>query len=190
MKVAAIDVAQVAGSTTLSGRTTGKAHFARLAEAVTAVEAPLVALDMGRVELVTGSYLGSALLRFWTDRTLTVLGDRTPFLVNLSEAVAEETQFVLGHSGLAVWVGTWAEGVLGVRPPPFGELDEISKSIFDVLEDRDSVSAQDLADIMGGRVVSAYANRLSALHQQHLVRRRPYGRGYRYMMPWKDENDG
>ena len=66
----------------------------------------------------------------------------------------------------------------------------MSKSILTVLEDRASVSAQDLADLMGKRVVSAYANRLSAMHQQHLVRRRQHGRGYRYMLPWKDENDG
>lgn len=190
MKVAPIDVAKVAGSTALSGRSTGEAHFPRLAEAVACVEAPLVALDMGGVELVTGSYFSAALLRFWTARTLNVLADRTPLLVNLSDAVAEEVEFVLAHSGLAVWAGTLAEEVLAVSPPPLGELDDVSKSILTVLEDRASVSAQDLADLMGKRVVSAYANRLSAMHQQHLVRRRQHGRGYRYMLPWKDENDG
>ena len=116
MKVAPIDVAKVAGSTALSGRSTGEAHFPRLAEAVACVEAPLVALDMGGVELVTGSYFSAALLRFWTARTLNVLADRTPLLVNLSDAVAEEVEFVLAHSGLAVWAGTLAEEVLAVSP--------------------------------------------------------------------------
>lgn len=190
MNLELIDLAAVAGSNALSGRSTGEAHFARLVEKVASVGGPLIAFDLGGVELITGSYFDAALLKFWTDRTSNVLGDSTPLLVNLAKAVAEEVRFVLHHAGLAIWAGTFAEGRLAPSRPPLGELDEVSVSILKVLEERDSVSAQDLADLMGKRVVSAYANRLSAMHQQHLVRRRQQGRGYRYMLPWKDENDG
>lgn len=187
MKLIAIDVAAVAETNALAGRTTGIEHHKRLARAGSHSHGPLVIFDMAGVELITGSYFAAALLTFWTDRTSTPLADATPVLANLSQPLEDEIKFVLGLAGVALWSGTAANNSFTPKHPPLGPpLDDVTRTILGLLEERDAITAQELADSIGRRVVSAYANRLSTMHQQHLVRRQQQGRGYRYLLPWKE----
>lgn len=177
-----IDVVEVVGRRELAGRAAAEADYPALYHEERRTQpGDVVAFDIGRATSLTVSYFLAGLWPFWVTPSHAD-PDRFPVLVNAAPLAIEEVEFALKHVRAAVWAGRWLEGrglsdvkLLGGLDPPFGDvLDQLVRS--------GEASAAGLAAASAEQRVgiTAWNNRLAALHRLRLVRRQKRGRRLMY----------
>lgn len=161
----------------LSGVQTGRRLFASMvAQAVPPASVETAYLDFSEVEVATSSFLRESVMAF-RDYARATLPNLYPVVANLSEAVAEELDFLLKHRKDALWScridpdGAVTEGAI------LGELEAGHRIAFDLVARLRTASAPDLA-AQGDASIgpTAWNNRLAFLASRGLLMERRSGK--------------
>jgi hypothetical protein len=173
-------IAKVAGRQTLAGRMPGKTDYPKIEQAARAAasEHGRVLLDLSGVEVLSSSYFDAALWPLWA-----VIPELYPSLVKVPQAAVDDIEIVLRPSGAAVWLFK-SEG--DRTPGLLGAIDLALKVTLDRVTKLGELTAADLVDVDRKIGLTAWSNRLAALHQLRLVRRRKDGRRLIYLPAWKE----
>jgi hypothetical protein len=178
-----IEVGKVVVSSQLAGGLQGQAVRPRFEQAVgRAEDGDLLVLDFSGIELVTPSYLRSALGWVWRD----VPGGRElfPVVANLGVDVREDVELALTAAEVKAVFGRW-DGVAFTDPEPVN-LDAVELDTFRRVAELEEAAAVDLY-LRSDRTIqpTAWSNRLAGLHRDRLLRRRKHGRRLLYSLPWR-----
>lgn len=167
----------------LAGRLDGKRAFARLLEALPALQEPaIVILDFRSASLATSSYLSEAVLALRDHLRLRRVPAYT-VVANLNEKVREEFDELLGRAYDAFLACDLSEGGQVSNPQLIGYLEPKLRQIFDLARSKGEVGATDLHAEAGEapRVgPTAWNNRLNALAEKGLLMEFSAGRAKRY----------
>lgn len=187
-----VNVANVSGRQNLVGRATGCFVRQRLLEAVGALDFhPLLAIDLGGVEMISASaareaFLGE-FLSFQLER------GTLPIFVNIGPEALEEFEFTATAMGLPIVVADGMEesNLRGVRI--IGLLDSRHLDTLGVvarLGEADAKAAHDAAGHLSGTGVTAWNNRLSGLAAMRFLKERKVGKTKYYSLTLKGLVDG
>ncbi len=185
MMIEEIAVSEVLGQVAFAARREGEAHHLGLRKQVESSEADVVALSLAGVEFMSSSWFLAALWPFWgTDaRSL-------PVMANAGEQTRDELKVAMDAARAVVWhVITSPDGEI-VEAAIVGQLDSPFANTLKELERRGEATAADLQAGERGIGLTAWSNRLAALHRQRLVARRKEGRQLVYSVPWRRRDNG
>jgi hypothetical protein len=175
-----VAVAQVVGRDVLAGRAAGQADYPKVERAVrdVASEEGLVLLDLTGIGVLSSSYFDAALWPLWS-----VVPEVYPTLANIPQLARDDIEIILRANNAAVWCLKKD----GDRSPSLlGAVDPALKTTLGRVLERGELTAGDLADVDRTIGMTAWSNRLAALHQLRLVRRRKDGRRLIYVPAWKE----
>jgi hypothetical protein len=123
---------------------------------------------------LSSSYFDAAIWPLWTS------GELFPVLARVPRAAVDDIEILLKANGGAVWsLGKGTPSCLGVLDP------SLATTLGRVIE-KGELAAGDLLDVDPSIGATAWSNRLAALHQLRLVRRRKDGRRLIYVAAWKE----
>ncbi|MBA2540165.1 MAG: helix-turn-helix transcriptional regulator [Deltaproteobacteria bacterium] len=132
-----------------------------------------VVVDCSGVEVMSSSYFDAAVWPLWSASEL------FPILSKVPPAALDDIELVLKANSGAVW--HLAKG----EPRLLGQLDPSLVKTLDEVAKRGEVSAGDLAEVDRAIGPTAWSNRLAALYQLRLVRRKKDGRRLNYIVSWR-----
>jgi hypothetical protein len=182
MKKKAIGIRALVQGDTLAGRLAGQALRPMLEEQLRGAADSLLVLDFRGVELVTSSYFVGAFAWLWTSFDL-VDRDIFPVLANLGEDSLDDVELALREMRLKTLVGAFSEEGLGdVRPL---NLDQVEAETYYLVERLGEAGAGDLFRLDTRIQVTAWNNRLAALFNYRLLRRRKDRRQFLYSVAWR-----
>jgi hypothetical protein len=173
-----IEVAKVVNRGVLAGRASGQADQPKLAAAATAAAIDgRVRLDFTGVEVLSSSYFDAAIWPLWT-----ATAELYPALAKVPPSAIDDIEIVLKANGAALW---WFAD--DSRPPaPLGPLDAQLRTTLDHVMAKGEATAGDLLEVDRSIGATAWSNRLAALHQIRLLKRRKDGRRLLYSPAWKE----
>lgn len=177
MTVRSISIAEVVDRQVLAGRAQGLRDFPRIEAAVgdATEHDDRVVLSFIGMEVITSSYFQAAVWPLWSRQP-----EVFPTLADLSRATLDDIELVLRAHSAAIWVKQDRE------PTLHGVLDPQLMATLEGVLRIPSASASDLLEVDRSIGATAWSNRLAALHQLRLVRRRKNGRRLVYAAPWKE----
>jgi len=180
MTLRPISIAKVARRQTLAGRMPGKTDYPRIEQAARAAASGhgQVLLDLAEIEVLSSSYFDAGLWPLWRE-----LPELYPSLVRVPRAALDDIEMVLHPSGAAIWL---FKNEADQSPGLLGAIDPALKVTLDRVTKLGELTAADLVDVDRKIGLTAWSNRLAALHQLRLVRRRKDGRRLVYMPAWKE----
>lgn len=168
-----VPVAQVIGAkSVLAGVTAGQAAAVPLSAAVVAASPPPV-LDFSGLEIVTASAFREAVLV--VVRRAAEHG-KTCILVNLNEVSFDEARIAVSEAEAVVLIGR-LRGKALEQVEAFGQLDQKLGIALRLVLELGEADAKALKDASGEpTVITAWNNRLVALHRAGLLRERKSGK--------------
>lgn len=186
------DIAELAGSTILSGAPSGRQLYVRLIEALgeePAIPEPLF-LDFGRIEVATASYLRESVLAF---RTF-VRGRKSnfyPAVANANADVVDELVELVHPRGEVLMVCIVGDDEEMLRCRYVGKLDPMQKLTLDLVNREGETTAVRLMEIENSQVkATAWNNRLASLSSMGLLCEQSRGRTKTYRPIFTESGDG
>ncbi|MDI3290720.1 hypothetical protein QHF83_45830 [Polyangium sp. 15x6] len=181
-----LSVVQVVGRTILAGRLAGQGDCPLLVAAARQVPggSPFV-LDLAGVEVISASYFSAALWPLWSLNEPEVY----PVLANIPADGVDDILLVLKDQNAAVWRERSALP-RGHAPELLGTLDPPLKTTLQFVLEKGEATAADLFESDRTIGVTAWSNRLAALYQIRILRRRKDGRRLIYAPSWKEQYHG
>lgn len=187
-----LDVAELAGTTILSGAPSGRQLYARLIALLPAEPAapePLF-IDFGRIEVATASFLRESILAF---RTF-VRGRKSnlyPVVANPASDVVDELVELVQPRGEVLMTCTLGEDGSVLRYLHVGKLDPMQQLTFDLVNHYGETTATKLMEIDKSQVkVTAWNNRLASLSNLGLICEQSQGRAKTYKPIFAGGSDG
>ncbi len=179
MTIGRVLVTQVVRRDVLAGRLAGQADHPKVQRAVAtgATEDGRVTLDFTGVGVLSSSYFDAAFWPLWS-----ALPEVYPTLARVPQAALDDIEIVLRANSS----GVWCFKKNADRPDLLGAVDPALKGTLGRVVELGELTAADLIDTDRSIGVTAWSNRLAALHQMRLVRRRKDGRRVVYMPAWKE----
>jgi DNA-binding transcriptional ArsR family regulator len=178
---AVVIVSEVVGRSALAGRQRGEqdAPVLRQAAREVAVDQRVV-LDLQGVDFLSASYFDAALWPLWSKQL-----ELFPILRHVPADMVDEVYFVLKEHSAGVWIDAGKN-----EPSVIGPLDDTLKKTLMVVTSRSGTTAGELADLDSSASATGMSNRLAALYDMRLVRRRKEGRQLVYVAAWKEDGRG
>ncbi len=175
-----VTVAQVVRRGILAGRAAGQADYPKIEKAAKAAaeDDGRIMLDLTGVEVLSSSYFDAAIWPLWS-----LVPELYPALVKVPQTAIDDIEIILRANSAAVW--SFKKD--GDRSPHLlGAMDSTLKTTLGRVIDVGELTAGDLVDVDRSIGMTAWSNRLAALHQLRLVRRRKDGRRLIYVPAWKE----
>jgi hypothetical protein len=187
-----LEVAELAGSTILSGAPSGRQLYARMVEVMPAEPEkpePLF-LNFERIQVATASYLRESVLAF---RTF-VRGRKSnfyPAVANANADVIDELVELVHLRGDVLMACTVGEDGTVLRCQHIGKLDPMQQLTFDLVNREGETTATKLMEIDDSLVkVTAWNNRLVSLSNLGLICEQSNGRAKTYKPMFLGGGDG
>lgn len=179
-----LPLARLVDRRVLAGRASGHADRPKIAGAAERLSPTgLILIDLAGVEVLSSSYFDAALWPLWT----VTPPDTFPILLNVSTDAADDIKLVLKGVGAAVWIATTNPTEASPNDPVLlGELDPSLSLTLGTVMARKETTAADLLSVDASIGATAWSNRLAALYQLRLARRRKEGRRLVYVTSWKE----
>lgn len=176
------------GSSVLSGRLSGAAAWSRFQPLVmSAPTGSLIVFDFADITVVTPSYFLAGIWPAWE----TPLGETEifPSVANLPVDSVDDIELVLRDKGTALWQVTLVDGEPR-EATRLGPLEDPLRLTLDLVVALEEATPSDLFERDRKIGLTAWSNRLNALYQHRLIRRRKEGRRMIYAATWKEHLDG
>jgi len=186
------EVAELAGTTILSGAPSGRQLYAKLVEAMPAeTEAPEpLFLNFDRIQVATASYLRESVLAF---RTF-VRGRKSnfyPAVANANSDVLDELVELVHPRGDVLMACIVGEDGTVLRCRHIGKLDPMQQLTFDLVNRVGETTANKLMSIENSQVkATAWNNRLASLSSLGLICEQSHGRTKSYKPMFAGGGDG
>lgn len=186
------EMAEMAGSSILSGAPSGRRLYAKLVAALPSEpESPRpLFLDFGEVEVATASYLRESAFEF---RSF-VRGRRSnfyPVVANAkSDIIDEIAELAHSRNDVIMICETNQDGAV-IRHQCIGKLDPMQKLTFDLVNSGSGTTASILAESQTDKIkTTAWNNRLSYLSGLGLIYEQARGRAKYYKPIFQGDQDG
>lgn len=166
----------VSGQAVLAGAGAGAALLGKLISSRPQLTSPgVIVLDFAGIEVGTSSFLREGVLAFRDYCRAT--SNAYPVVANLSELLREELTALLIQRGDALVCCDLSQSQIS-NPIVLGVLEAKQREILDLIADKESVNAPDLARQFSEEQVgpTAWNNRLSGLAKKSLLISRQSGR--------------
>jgi hypothetical protein len=187
-----LEVAELAGTTILSGAPSGRQLYARLVEAMPAepLEPEPMFLNFDRIQVATASYLRESVLAF---RTF-VRGRKSnfyPAVANANSDVVDElVELALSRGDVLMACLVREDGTL-LGCSYIGKLDPMQRLTFDLVTREGETTANKLMEIENSQVkATAWNNRLASLSNLGLISEISHGRTKSYKPVFTRDKDG
>jgi hypothetical protein len=179
-KTTTVTVAQVLRREVLAGRAAGQADYPKIERTVRAAATAdgRVMLDFTGVGVLSSSYFDAGLWPLWS-----VLPELYPTLSKVPQTAVDDIEIVLRANNAAAWC---FRKDADRSPQLLGTIDSALKTTLGRVVEVGELTAGDLIDVDRSIGMTAWSNRLAALHELRLVRRRKDGRRLIYLASWKE----
>jgi hypothetical protein len=183
-----LSVVQVVDRPVLAGRLAGEGDRPLLVAAARQVPGgSLLVLDLAGVEVISASYFSAALWPLWSLNEPEVY----PLLANVPANGVDDILLVLKDQNAAVWrASSSSASPRGPAPELLGMLEPPLQTTLRFVLEKGEATAADLLESDRTIGVTAWSNRLAALYQIRILRRRKDGRRLIYAPSWKEQHDG
>jgi hypothetical protein len=164
----------------LAGRGQAYADYPKIEKAIRSSvrEDGRILVDLSGIQIVSSSYFDAALWPLWS-----ATPELYPALTKVAAVAMDDIELVLRAHAAAVWSFSSERDR---HPKMLGTLDPVLKVTLGRVVEAGEVSAADLVSADASIGATGWSNRLAALHDLRLVRRRKAGRSLIYMPAWKD----